>query len=149
MSARIVDAILIAILVDAFFRLYQETFPDTKNEWIAMVTILAFGGLNDYRYEMIRDWGFLAFSLRSFVYLMRTFKTPSASNSICWQLCIFIAFLFRIEAIVFMCFAPIILLFRKDRFGIRVVDFAFANAFLLSLVMALTGVIVFSEIECS
>ncbi len=146
-SARIVDAILIAILVDAFFRLYQETFPGTKNGWIAMVTILAFGGLNDYRDEIIRDWGFLAFSLRSFVYLLRTFKTPSVSNSIYWQLCIIVAFLFRIEAIVFMSLAPVILLFRKDQLRTRLINFAVANALPLLIVIVLASVIFYFEIN--
>ncbi|GEM_PF-3353951 len=145
-SARIVDAVLIAMIVDGFFRLYQETFPEAKSNWIALVTVLAFIGLNDYRYELLRDWGFLAFTLRSLLYLLRMFKSPSLSNSIYWQLCICIAFLFRIEAIVFMVFAPIILLFRKDSLTTRLMNFVNANVLFILAILVLIGTFTYSNI---
>lgn len=137
-SAQIFDAMLTALFVDSFYRLYRETVVDAKINWVPMVTILAFSGINDYRYEIVRDWGFWAFSLLAFVYLLRTFKAPSIKDAILWQCFITTAFFFRIEAIGFMVTSPLLLLFSSGDLRKRITNYLHANIiFLVGFMIAL------------
>lgn len=112
-SAYFLNFILVLILADAFFRLYWEVFPECKFHWIPLVIFLAYSGINDYRAEIIRDWGFWAFAMLAFLYFIRAYNKGGKANYFFWQICMSVALIFRVEAVVFMLMLPLFLLFSR------------------------------------
>ena len=112
-SAYLLNIILVLILADAFFRMYWEIYPECKFLWIPVVIFLAYTGINDYRAEIVRDWGFWAFAMLAFLYFVKAYNNGGKANYFLWQICVLIAFLFRIEALVFMLMLPLLFLFTK------------------------------------
>lgn len=90
---------------------------------------------------LMRDEGFWAFYLTSLVFFIRFYKTNHFKDAILWQVCIMLATLFRIEAILFLLLLPLILLLKKQSsFSARVVHLLkcnvihFALAFIIIMV---------------
>jgi hypothetical protein len=100
------NTVLLLVLTDTFVRLYAEINPATKKIWLAAAAILVYAGLNDYRIDIIRGWGSMAFSLLSFLYFIRFCKSSLKSDAILWQVFIMSALVFRIEAVVYMLLVP-------------------------------------------
>lgn len=107
-TANLINVLLLIVLTDSFVLLCSETNRSSSRYWISATVILAFTGLNDYKPQIIRDWGFLAFSLRAFVHLLKHIRGGEYPSGLLWQANIVIAALFRIEALVFMVLAPLI-----------------------------------------
>ena len=105
----LLNSILALLIVDTFIRLYQEINPQSRYLWLPAVVILAFTGMNEYRDEIVRGWGFWAFSLLAFLHLFRFIRTKLGRDALLWQLYIIIAALFRKEACAYMLLAPLIL----------------------------------------
>ena len=61
---------------------------------------------------LMRDEGFWAFYLLSIVFFMRFYQQHRTKDALLWQVCIIAATLFRIEAILFLMFLPLILFFQ-------------------------------------
>ncbi|HNV88024.1 MAG TPA: hypothetical protein PKL53_03565 [Methylotenera sp.] len=90
---------------------------------------------------LMRDEGFWAFYLTSLVFFIRFYKTDHFKDALLWQLCIMLATLFRIEAILFLLLLPLILLLKKQgTFTARLVNLFkcnvihFALAFIVIMV---------------
>lgn len=62
---------------------------------------------------LLRDEGFWAFFIISLVFLLRFYRTYEFKWALCWQISIFIAMLFRIEALVFLLLTPLYILCNK------------------------------------
>lgn len=63
---------------------------------------------------LMRDEGFWAFYLLSLVFFIQYYKAHQLKDALLWQVCIIIATLFRIEAILFLILLPLMLLFQKS-----------------------------------
>ena len=116
-SAHLLNTLFLLILVDAFVRLYWELHSNVKYWWMPAVVILAYTGLNDYRPMIIRDWGYWAFLFQALLYFIKAYKYEQLKAYILWQIAIVLAFLFRIEALVFMMLLPFVFLIKKKSIG--------------------------------
>jgi hypothetical protein len=80
-------------------------------------TLLLFGGqylVGDVLEMLMRDEGFWAFYVTSLVFFIRYVQHNKISDALLWQACIFIAMLFRIEAICYLIGLPLCLLFWRE-----------------------------------
>jgi hypothetical protein len=144
-SAYLLNTVLIIVLTDTFVRLYQEVNPNAKYFRLSSVVILAFSGLNDYRVEVMRGWGFLAFSLLAFLYFLRFMKNWKSRDALLWQLFILLAVLFRKEACVYMLLVPFLILLapHSER---KLFDFLKANFLIfVVLIASLMGSLIFEN----
>lgn len=130
-SAYLVNSIFQAIIVIAYINIFSKISPFNFNNktnkqqylyYIALLTILLFPQLNEYRHYIIREFGFWAFSLLAInnllVYLLdlknnNTGPSHSPSFVLSYQKSIlyyyinfFMAFLFRGEALVIAAVLP-------------------------------------------
>ena len=112
-SAHLLHVIFLLVLVDAFVRLYWELNSKVKYLWMPAVIILAYTGLNDYRPMVIRDWGYWAFLFQALLYYVKADKHEKLGAYVLWQVFIILAFLFRVEAFVFMLVLPFLCLMKK------------------------------------
>lgn len=112
-SAHLLNVIFLLVLVDAFVQFYWEINSKTRYRWIPAVILLAYTGLNDYRPIIIRDWGYWAFLFQALFYFVRAYKNDVLKFHVLWQIFIVFAFLFRIEAVVFMMLLPFLFLLKK------------------------------------
>jgi hypothetical protein len=142
-AAHLVNAALMLILVDGFIRL-SHTMDDQSPPWIAALLILSFSPF-EHRLEIYRDWGYLAFMLCAVVSLVRYWKASQGhiSDAVVWQVSIVIALLFRVEAIVLMLLAPLILLFQNGTWRQRVQRYLSVNVLLWFVVVIGLGLIFF------
>ena len=73
---------------------------------------------------LMRDEGFWAFFLFSLVFFIQFYQKHQLKNALLWQVCIIIATLFRIEAILYLLLLPCILLFQTQfSWQQKIVDF--------------------------
>tara|TARA_R100001377_G_scaffold60476_1_gene36693 strand:- start:1142 stop:2662 length:1521 start_codon:yes stop_codon:yes gene_type:complete len=110
LSGQLINAVLFAVLVYAFITLSLEMRNTPRVALIAAIVVLAFPSVNEYRYYLIRDIGFLALMLLGAIQLSRYSKYPtnwSGFGFIAWTL---LAALFRAEALVYLPLAPLALL---------------------------------------
>jgi len=110
LAGQLINSILFALLVYGFITLVLEVRNTPRVALIAAIVILAFPTLNEYRYYLIRDFGFLALMLLSAVHLTRYGKTNSARHGFTFIVCTLLAALFRAEALVYLPLAPLALL---------------------------------------
>lgn len=112
-AAYLLNAFFILILTDSFVRFYWEANSKIYYRWMPAALLLAYTGLNDYRYMIVRDWGYWAFSFLAIYYFFRFYKYNKIWDVFLWQIFIGIAFLFRIEAVAFIFILPLFLFFKK------------------------------------
>jgi hypothetical protein len=138
-SAHLLNTLLMLLLVDSFIRFSQGLLGDTSRPWIAALVILSFPPF-DHRLEIYRDWGYLAFSFCAFVPLLNYWQQERGElrDVVVWQLCMFVAMLFRVEAAALIVMLPIGFLFQDRPWPLRLRRFMTSNA-----LMALLTVIVF------
>lgn len=61
---------------------------------------------------LMRDEGFWALFLLSIVFFIRFYQAHQLKHALLWQVCIIVATLFRVEAITYLIFLPLIFLFQ-------------------------------------
>ncbi len=144
-SAYLLNALFFALLAFAFVSICREFSTDRRLLALAALTILLFPEINEYRYLILRDTGFWAFSLLGLWCLI----AYGAESS--WKYCLFFAAamvfatLFRPEAALYLLLAPLCLLFdqrysRAERFLLR---FRMLVAALGALLLCLLGGLAF------
>lgn len=69
--------------------------------WVAVLVVLAMPAYNQYRSDILREYGFWFFSIASFWLAMRWHETSRWRDALASQLALVIAMLFRLEAAVF------------------------------------------------
>lgn len=111
LSAHVLTVILETIISLSFVRLYTVIAFDKARLWVAMLFILTFVTLSNYKGDIWREYGFWAFSLIAIYQFVLYYQTHKTVNAFLWQLCIFIATLFRIEGAIFAILAPFYVLF--------------------------------------
>lgn len=141
-AAYMLNGICLALLIDGFVRLCQLIDPNGHRGWLPLMLVLALPFIDD-RLQIIREWGYLAFALQGFVQLGRFSLAPHGSlgQALLWQVSIGIATLFRVEACVFMVFAPLALLAQDRPWSARIRRWFLASCGVvpaLSLLLTLT-----------
>ncbi len=114
-AAQLVNAVLYALLTVVFMTLLREIDPSRRMAWIAAVTILVYPHLNEFRFTLIRDIGFLALSLLGLLYLARYYRDSGMTHAAGFCAACVAAALFRVEALVFLLLAPFALLCDRSR----------------------------------
>ncbi len=116
-AAYVLNTVLCLIIVTGFIQLIGALGGRLQEQIFAAVIILLHTGLNDYRDYIIRDLGHWAFMLYGLFFLMLYAQKSHLRYAFGFGLAMFMAFLFRTEALFVMLFAPLALLF--DRYNQR------------------------------
>lgn len=108
-AAYLLNALMQASACVAFLRLFSLVQGSGKKTyWPAIVTVFLISGFNNSRDEIIRDHGYILFSLTGLIFLIQFLRTPSKRNLILTLFTLTLAFLFRVEGIVLLSAAPIL-----------------------------------------
>ena len=112
-AAYVLNAALFALLAFAFVSVCREFSAERRLLGLAALTILLFPEINEYRYYILRDTGFWAFSVLGLWWLIR--YRAEASWKCCGYFCaaMLLAMLFRPEAALYLLLAPLCLLFDR------------------------------------
>lgn len=140
-AAHLLNAALFALLSVAFVNLVAAATPSRRVVWLSAFIILAFPLLNEFRSMIIRDIGFIAFSLLAMLQLLRYWLSLRLRHSIYFVLACLAAALFRPEAIVFWTLTPLALFFNPE-LSSRAKRKAFALITGLSALVAVVVIIV-------
>lgn len=112
-SAYLITALLQGLLIISFLKLFKKLNPTSTQLLFAIVTILIFPQINEYRHYILRDWGFWAFSLLAVSYLcdycnnILKVNYYDFKNILLYYINFIIAFLFRGEALIIMLLLPL------------------------------------------
>jgi len=132
-SAYILNTLLWAIVIVSFIALIKELGGKTEHLVAAAIIILVFTKINDYRDYIIRDAGYIAFYLLSFLFFIRFSRENSWKNAIIWSACMIVATLFRSEGFAFLALMPLILLLDSKRtIKNRLYNYLKANALFIT-----------------
>ena len=145
-AAQWVNAGFYALLTVAFVSLVREADAGPRVTILAVLTILLYPHINEFRYHLIRDVAYLALSLSALLFLVRHFRTPRLSHAIGFSLASVAAALFRPEALAFLLLAPFCLLAQRTldlrarlQQMLLIHGLAFAMAALVFLLLLLAG----------
>ncbi|WP_456375564.1 hypothetical protein [Thiolapillus sp.] len=105
-AAWALNTLLDTLAVLAFLRLVEELGGTRRTLLWAALVILSLPYFNENRAEIIRDHGYWAFSLAGMIFYLRLFRQFSWKDLLSWNLGMFIALLFRVEALVFLLLMP-------------------------------------------
>jgi hypothetical protein len=123
------------ISAQIFTRISQNT---RQLPW-AILIILCLPVINEQRSDIMRDPGFLFFSLLALFFLVRFAQTQNLRDSLYWQISIVLAFLFRSEAIVWWSVLSLGLFFldvsMKQRFKLWLQSMSISLTMLLALLV--------------
>ena len=105
-SAHLLDAAFIALLVLSFSRLVAMLGADARlGSWAALL-ILLFPQLNEYRSSLLRDFGYWALLVSSWLVLLRYQLSGRWSTGLYWAALGIAAAAFRPEALIFALLLP-------------------------------------------
>ena len=105
-----INALLYAILVYGFVSIVKEIDDSKTVLFLAVVSILLYPQLNEYRYRIIRDVGFWAFSILALWQYLQFARSHSIKNALAFCGSLLIATTFRVEAIAYLLITPFALL---------------------------------------
>lgn len=135
-SARLINVLIISSTCIVFVKLYEEITKHKGNLWIACFLILTLTGVNKYRDDVMRDFGFWLFALIGFLSFTYYVQGARTRNALVWQISMLIAFLFRVEAFALMVLGPFAVLFRR---GDKKAVFEFFNLYSVYLLLIFLG----------
>jgi hypothetical protein len=113
LSAYILNTIFFVLLTDTLVLISKKILPNKEQLLIAVLIILCFATLNDYRNFIIRDIGYWYFCSLALYRFMQFLELPSLRNATLWQLTAVTAILFRIEGIVILLGLPFFVFFSE------------------------------------
>ncbi|MBC2694541.1 MAG: hypothetical protein HF982_04545 [Desulfobacteraceae bacterium] len=113
-STYVLNAALLVIIVTSFISLIKELGGSRTVQFIGAFIILSHPKLHHYQHYIVRGFGYWAFSLLALLHFIRFYKYLKWRHALGWGIFIAAAILFRPEGLVFCCFGPLVLLFRKD-----------------------------------
>jgi len=141
-----VNAAFYAILVYAFLSIVKEINDSKALLAIAAVCILVYPQLNEYRDLLIRDIGFWALSLAALWQYLLYAKAQSLRSASIFCACLLLAASFRAEALAYLAFIPLALLFdthleasARKRLLVRMYTLVISLSIGLLLFLALMG----------
>ena len=109
-AAYLVNALFFALLVFAFISIVKEIDDSESLLAFAAVSILVYPELNEYRYFVIRDVGFWAFSVFALWQFLLYMKQPALKYGLGFCAALIVATMLRVEAIVYLLMTPFALL---------------------------------------
>jgi hypothetical protein len=109
-AAYVVNALFFALLVFAFISILKEIDASESSLMLAAVTILVYPELNEYRYFIVRDIGFWAFSIFALWQFLLYTKQATIRYGLGFCCSLLLAAMFRIEAIAYLMITPFALL---------------------------------------
>lgn len=110
LAGQFINGIFYALIVYAFISLALEVRHTRRVAVLAALVILVFPTLNEYRYYLIRDIGFIALMLLSALQLIRYSKCHASGHGVAYILLVLGAALFRAEALAYLPLTPLALL---------------------------------------
>lgn len=108
-SAYLLCSLLFLLLNDTLVRISSKILPNKQQLLIAVLLILCFQPINEYRDFIIRDIGYWACSALTLYYFMLFIEAPTIKIATIWQLVAVLAVLFRVEGIVILLGLPLFL----------------------------------------
>lgn len=109
-SAHLLNALLFALLSVSFVNIVAQLTPSRRVIWLAVVCILSYPHLNEFRAYIVRDIGYLAFCLLAVYYLIVFAGSLRLRFGLYFMLSCLAASLFRPEALLFLLLTPIAVL---------------------------------------
>lgn len=145
-SAYLLNAMLNLIVCVSFVKIYSRIAFNGHRLWIAALFIITFSSFNDYRGDIIRGYGFWAFTLLALNYYLAFIQTEKKMEAVKWQLSIFSAALFRPEAVIFAVAAPLFVLFYPvSVFKQRLLKYFLLSSFILLVLTSAILALLFSS----
>jgi hypothetical protein len=145
LSAQFLNVLFFAIASYSFIKIIQ--LAGGKQRQIiagALIWLSAQYMIGGVLEMLMRDEGFWAFFLTSLVFFIQFFQTGQLKYAVLWQVCIIIATLFRIEAILYLLFLPWLLLFQiNNNFAQKLKRFLQAHS--INIVLAMVIISVFAS----
>lgn len=144
-SAYLLTITLEATVTVTFVKLHVCISPERSRPWVALLLILTFPILNEYRGEIIRGYGFWAFTLMASYHFILFHQHGKLRSAVAWQALITVAALFRPEAIVLAALGPLYFLFQlkrpivdrlKQTLLLQYIFLILGASFLLSLILS-------------
>jgi len=132
-AANVLNAGFSLLSVMTFILIMKELGGTRRILWLAAFVILFDHQFNVFCDNIIRDHGFWAFYLLSMYYLLRFFRDQRWTMAFAWNVSLFIATLFRIEGVIFLCALPLVAWFYPDSFKQRAKSFITLNLPMLVL----------------
>lgn len=139
-AAYLINALFFALLVFAFISIVKEIDDSKPLLAFAAVSILVYPELNEYRYFVIRDVGFWAFSVFALWQFLLYTKQPTLRYGLGFCASLIVATMFRVEAIVYLLMTPFALLL-DYRFELQQRRYRFLRLFQIIGATAVTGII--------
>ena len=140
-SAHVLNLLLQTLLITTFVRVSQRVQAGRRIGWLAALVLLAYPQLNEMRFMLIRDFGFLAFVLLSLELLLLLRDSGRWQHAALWVFAISLAAVFRLEALMLAVVAPLALLGNGNHRKVLWLYFIlFALALFTSLVSGLMQV---------
>lgn len=144
-AAYVVNTFFYALLVFAFVSIVKEIDDSKLILLVATVLILLYPELNEYRYLIIRDIGFWAFSLFGLWQYLLYARNKAPRYAVGFALSLLLATAMRMEALAYLLATPFILLLDL-RYAIherRRLFFRLIGISLAALLLAITAFSVF------
>ncbi len=113
-AAQVWNALFYSLLTWAFISVIREIDKSLRLSIIAAACILLYPQMNEYRPYIIRDIGYVAFSLTALLHLVRLNRHHRFVHAIGFNIACVTAALFRPEAIAYLALAPLALLFNSQ-----------------------------------
>lgn len=137
-SAQLLNMLFFGLATASFLQLIKLAGGSNRT-WL-MGTLLLFSSqyiVGDVLEMLLRDEGFWAFYLSALVFFIRYLESDKVNDAIMWQICIIIATLFRIEAILFLLFLPLIYFFSQTGSSTRLKTRQLLNTYSISLALGM------------
>jgi hypothetical protein len=137
-AALVFNATACSLFSVGFLHLMQSLELKKSHFWIAAAVILMFPGINAHRDMILRDFGYWACYIFGISYLLRFNKDLRLKHAFAWLACLMTAVLFRIEAFLFLCLAPLSVLWthRNSKACLRAALALYAFPLLLGVIAA-------------
>lgn len=135
-SAQLLSVIFFGITTASFLKIITLARGTVRTMFAGALILFSSQYLvGDVLEMLLRDQGFWAFYLTSLVFFIKFYQSKSYTNALLWQISAIIATLFRIEAITFLLFLPMLLLINKEEsWRQRITDFI--KCHLLNIIVA-------------
>lgn len=114
-AAQLLNAVLYVLLTVSFISIVQEADSSKRVAILAALTILVYPHVNELRDFLIRDIGYLAFSLLALLHIIRYSRRGYWPDAALFCTASLVAVLFRPEALLFLVIAPFSLLLNRDQ----------------------------------
>tara|TARA_B100002003_G_scaffold244650_1_gene271084 strand:+ start:3128 stop:4633 length:1506 start_codon:yes stop_codon:yes gene_type:complete len=150
-AAYTVNALFYALLIYSFLSIIREIDDSRLLLFIAAITILTYPQLNEFRYEIIRDIGFWAFSLFGTWQFLLLGKSRQLKYALGFCMAFLVAAALRVEALLYLIVIPFSLLLdtrctkdQRRRLLVRIFGILFFGGLGLSLILLLAGIDIIS-----